>query len=58
MGDPKELADRYMALWNEPDPERRRAAIAELFTEDAAYLLQPPRELQEPRSSWLVSVIR
>jgi hypothetical protein len=47
MGDPKEFADRYMALWNEPDPERRRAAIAELFTEDGAYLLQPPREMQD-----------
>jgi len=30
----EQLADRYVALWNEPDPERRRRMIAELWTED------------------------
>ena len=25
-----ELADRYLALWNEPDADRRRRMIAEL----------------------------
>jgi hypothetical protein len=24
MNEPNELADRYVALWNEPDPDRRR----------------------------------
>jgi hypothetical protein len=47
MTDPKELTDRYMALWNEPDSERRRAAIAELWTEDGAHILQPPQEARE-----------
>ncbi|MFF2083351.1 nuclear transport factor 2 family protein [Nocardia sp. NPDC058176] len=28
------LTSRYTAVWNEPDPTRRRKAIAELWTED------------------------
>ena len=47
MNDSDELADRYMALWNEPEPGRRRRAVAELFTEDGAYILQPPQEIRE-----------
>src|SRR5919109_688660 len=26
-----ELAEKYVALWNEPDPDRRRRMIAELW---------------------------
>ena len=44
---PGELADRYVALWNEPDPDRRRAAIAELWTEDGMHTLHPPQEMRE-----------
>jgi hypothetical protein len=33
-----ELIDRYIAIWNETDPERRRALIARTWTEDATYL--------------------
>lgn len=33
-----ELVDRYVALWNEPDNQRLRQAISELFTDDAAHL--------------------
>jgi hypothetical protein len=47
MTDATELADRYVGLWNEPDPERRRAAIAALWTEDGAHLLQAPIEMRE-----------
>ena len=32
------LADRYMALWNEPDADRRRQTIRELWQEDAKHL--------------------
>ena len=39
--DPNELAERYAALWMEPDDERRRRAIADLWSEDAIHLLQP-----------------
>ena len=43
----KQLADRYMALWNEPDADRRRRTIAELWIEDGVHLLQPPLEMRE-----------
>ena len=39
-----ELADRYVALWNEGDPERRRKLIAGLWSEDGEHVLQPPEE--------------
>jgi hypothetical protein len=47
MSEPKQLADRYMALWNEPDAGRRRQMIAELWTEDGTHLLQPPQEIRD-----------
>jgi hypothetical protein len=33
-----EFARRYIALWNETDHDRRRAMIADGWTEDASYL--------------------
>jgi hypothetical protein len=42
-----ELAKRYLALWNEPDGDRRRRMIAELWTEDGRHILQPPQEIRE-----------
>jgi hypothetical protein len=41
-----ELAEKYMALWNEPDADRRRRTIAELWTEDGRHILQPPQEIR------------
>ena len=46
-----QLADRYVALWNEADPERRRRLIAELWTEDGSQILQPPQEMREIAAS-------
>ena len=43
----EQLADRCMALWNEPDADRRRRLIAELWTEDGSQILQPPQEMRE-----------
>src|SRR6185295_3398722 len=43
----EQLTDRYVALWNEADPERRRHMIAELWTEDGSQILQPPQEMRE-----------
>jgi hypothetical protein len=42
----EQLADRYLALWNEPDADRRRRIIAELWTEDGSQILQPPQEMR------------
>jgi hypothetical protein len=41
-----ELAEQYLALWNEPDADRRRRMIAELWTENGRHLLQPPQEIR------------
>lgn len=45
MSDAQELADRYVAVWNQPDPDTRRRAIQELWTEDGVHLLEPPEEI-------------
>ena len=45
--DPQDLADRYIAIWVEPDAELRRKAIQELWAEDGAHILQPPQEIRE-----------
>ncbi len=37
MTDFNEFADRYVALWNESDPERRRNAIAEIWASEGHY---------------------
>ncbi|MFJ6623143.1 nuclear transport factor 2 family protein [Kitasatospora sp. NPDC091335] len=37
MSDLNNLADRYIAIWNEEDADKRAAAISELFTADATY---------------------
>src|SRR5918999_5843040 len=41
-----ELAEKYIALWNEPDAGRRRRTIAELWTEAGRHVLQPPQEIR------------
>ena len=42
----EQLAARYLALWNEPDADRRGRIIAELWTEDGSQILQPPQEMR------------
>jgi hypothetical protein len=45
MNKPQEIADRYAALWNEPDPSRRREGVRALWTLNGAQvLLDPPQE--------------
>jgi hypothetical protein len=41
-----ELAEKYVALWNEPDADRRRRMIAKLWAEDGRHILQPPQEIR------------
>ena len=38
MTDVATVVDTYLAAWNETDPERRRALVAEAWTDDASYL--------------------
>jgi hypothetical protein len=42
-----ELAEKYLALWNEPDAGQRRRMIAKLWAEDGRHILQPPQEIRE-----------
>ena len=46
--DPQEFADRYVALWNEPDPATRRRMIRELWAPGGAQVLvDPPVEMRD-----------
>jgi hypothetical protein len=47
MDNVEELVDRYTAIWNEPDPDRRRQGVAQLWSEDAVQILEPPQEVRE-----------
>ena len=47
MINPNELADRYVAMFNDPDPERRRAAVKELWSAGGVQVLNPPQEVRE-----------
>ena len=49
MTETAELAEKYLALWNEADADRRRRTIAELWTEDGRHILQPPQEIRGSR---------
>jgi hypothetical protein len=40
-----ELSDSYVAVWNEGDPERRRAMVAELWAPEGEHVLVPPQEV-------------
>lgn len=37
MSDINELVGRYIAAWNETDADKRKAVLAEVFADDAAY---------------------
>jgi hypothetical protein len=41
----EELADRYVAVWNEPDADVRRQAVEQLWTDNGVHLLEPPEEV-------------
>jgi len=46
LRDPDALAERYVTMWSEPDPARRRDIIEELWAPGGAHLLQPPEEVR------------
>jgi len=50
LRNPIELADRYVAVWNESSPEARRATVSELWAEDGVHVLQPPEEVVDSAS--------
>ncbi|WP_250030611.1 nuclear transport factor 2 family protein [Paractinoplanes maris] len=38
MSDFDAVVDRYLAVWNEPDPEARRQAVRDAFADDVRYV--------------------
>jgi len=38
MSDPARVAERYIAVWNETDAQRRQRLLAETWTPDATYV--------------------
>ncbi len=38
MVDSEQVVHRYIEMWNETDPQRRRELVAQTVTEDASYL--------------------
>jgi hypothetical protein len=38
MSEFNDLVERYIAVWNEVDPDRRQRLIAETFSEGASYI--------------------
>jgi hypothetical protein len=55
--DPQELANRYVAAWNEADAARRRNAVLELWTEDGLHVLQPPQAVRDAASDLNMTAI-
>ena len=49
-----QLVERYAAVWNEPDAERRRQAVNQLWTEDAVHVLQPPQAVRQAAAALAV----
>jgi hypothetical protein len=45
-----DLVDRYISVWNEPEPDRRREGIAALWEEDGAHFT-PSLEARGTRPS-------
>jgi hypothetical protein len=38
VSDLSNVVQRYIAMWNESDPDRRRALVAQTVTDDASYV--------------------
>jgi hypothetical protein len=45
--DAQDLAARYVAVWNEPDPETRRKTVHALWAEDGEHILLPPQQMHD-----------
>jgi len=45
--DPTPIIDRYVAMWNEPDPQARDRTIGELWSRDCVHVLQAPQEMRD-----------
>jgi hypothetical protein len=55
--DVNQLAGRYVAVWNQPDAARRRAAVAEVWTDDAVHLLEPPEDARAAAAALAINPV-
>lgn len=51
----EQLAERYSAVWMEPDADRRREGIAAVWNEEAIHVLQPTQEVYEAAAALAVN---
>jgi hypothetical protein len=49
--DAQALADRYIAIWIEPDERLRRESVEALWARDGAHVLRPPVDIRERAAS-------
>jgi hypothetical protein len=50
--EPSALVDRYVAMWNEPEPDARRAVIRALWSPSGTQLLHsPPQDIRDTATS-------
>ncbi|MER5467296.1 hypothetical protein ABZX90_11900 [Streptomyces sp. NPDC002935] len=45
--DAQDLIERYIGVWNQPDPEIRRETVQELWAPDGVHVLRPPQEMHD-----------
>ncbi|MEU6141805.1 hypothetical protein ABZ848_15745 [Streptomyces sp. NPDC047081] len=45
--DAQDLADRYINMWNDPDPESRRKTVLDLWAQDGEHILLPPQQMHD-----------
>ena len=57
MNSEMKLVDRFVAIWNEPSAERRRAMVSELWTEDAVHVFEPPQEVLDAAAALSVTAV-
>ena len=48
---PHDLATRYVAVWNEPDPDTRRSLIRDLWAPSGGQVLEAPQGLRDTARS-------
>jgi hypothetical protein len=41
----EDIVEKYVGLWNEPDPEIRSKTIRDLWAEEGAHKLEPPQSM-------------
>jgi hypothetical protein len=57
MNPTNELCDRYVAVWNQADPDRRRTLVDGLWAADAEHVLVPPQDVRTAAAELNLSAV-